>query len=408
MSVRGTSLCRCCEQELGEIILSLGSQPLSNALPTLEFQALPELFPLDFRICLNCGLGQIGEYVSPAIIFEEYTYFSSASSTWLAHAKNFAQSTILKMNLSRNDLVLEIASNDGYLLQYFKESGVAVLGIEPAENVAKFAEAKGIPTRIEFFGRETAKKLVDEDNIPSLVIANNVLAHVPDINDFMAGLSLLASRGSIISIEAPTMHSMFQNNYFDTIYHEHFSYLSAHSVEFLAQKHGVTLFDLDLLETHGGSYRYWLKSRTSEVNTSVEIAKEFEVSAGIFDSEIHRSFAIASQSAIANFQSWVRQQPAQVVGFGAAAKATVLLNAAGISNEKFLAIADSSLSKQGRWVPGVNIQIVSPEKLFELSGHNLVIFPWNIAEEIHTQIRVNFPKFLGEIWVALPYMRKIS
>ncbi len=408
MSDRGTLFCRCCGKELGESILGLGSQPLSNALPVTTSQTISETFPLDFKICLTCGLGQIGEYVAPAEIFGDYTYFSSASSTWLDHAKEFTRRAFPKVGLSKDDLVIEIASNDGYLLQYFKEFGCKVLGIEPAANVAKFAERKGIPTRVEFFGEVAAKKVIAEGKIPRLVVANNVLAHVPDIDDFMAGLSYLASVGAIVSVEAPSMLSMLQNNYFDTIYHEHFSYLSVHSIDYLAEKHDLELFDVESIKTHGGSYRYWLRSTLGRVDDVVKRVKQHELDSGILNPEVHEKFAADSNLAISNFEDWVNSQRAPILGFGAAAKATVLLNAAKISNEKIVAVADSSPSKQGRLIPGVNIKIVSPNELFSSANQNLIIFPWNIADEIHQQIKETNPRYSGEIWVPLPSMRKIN
>ena len=298
MTNRGQNFCRSCSSPLGDVVLSLGVQPLSNALPPQSFQGDDAKFPLDFRVCPICSLGQIGEYVSPSEIFSEYTYFSSTSSTWLKHAKTFAQAAFKKLQLNQNDLVVEIASNDGYLLQYFQELNCSVLGIEPASNVADFANNRGITTRAEFFGTECAKNLIAKGEIPKLVIGNNVLAHVPDINDFMNGLTLLAQQGAVISIEAPSMLTMLRDNLFDTIYHEHFSYLSATALSFLAKQHNLNLFDVETLDTHGGSYRYWLSSSSTFAKPAVEEFKSQEFEFGIGEELVHKEFASRSTSAI--------------------------------------------------------------------------------------------------------------
>jgi hypothetical protein len=386
----------------------LGLQPLSNSLPLLNYQGDDAKFPLDFRICSNCSLGQIGEYASPSEIFSEYTYFSSTSSTTLEHAKTFAQAAVKKLRLNENDLVLEIASNDGYLLQYFLELNCNVLGIEPASNVADFANKREITTRVEFFGTECAKNLIAKGEIPKLVIGNNVLAHVPDINDFMSGLALLAKHGAVISIEAPSMLCMLRDNLFDTIYHEHFSYLSVNSISFLANQHNLNLYDVEALDTHGGSYRYWLSSSTSLARPSVEEYKSQEIKFGISLEQLHKKFAIKSITAIKTFSSWVETQNFPLVGYGAAAKATVLLNAAGIENRNFLSVVDNALSKQGRYIPGCRIPINSPQEILREAKGNVVIFPWNISSEIAFSIRNDFQDFLGEVWVAIPELTRLQ
>jgi hypothetical protein len=408
MDKRGSKFCRGCDTSLGDVVLSLGNQPLSNALPSLDYQGLDSRFPLEFRVCSNCSLGQIGEYVSPKGIFSEYTYFSSTSSSWLEHAKNFANLATKKLNLERDDLVVEIASNDGYLLQYFQELGCQVIGIEPAKNVAKFANAKGIPTRVEFFGVESAQSLISRGEIPKLVVGNNVLAHVPDIKDFLGGLSLLAQHGAVISIEAPSMLIMLRDNLFDTIYHEHFSYLSVTSVDFLAKCHNLNLLDVQMLETHGGSYRYWLGIKESEAQPSVQAFKALELEFGISQAQTLSDFALKSNSVIKEFAEWVNAQDSPLVGYGAAAKATVLLNAAAINSERFDAVVDNAPSKQGRFIPGCRIPIKSADEVFRNTNGNLIIFPWNITTEISKSIKMDYPDFSGEIWVALPSLRKIN
>jgi hypothetical protein len=408
MNNRGEVSCRSCHSLLGEVVLSLGDQPLSNALPLQNYQGIDAKFPLDFRVCSICSLGQIGEFVSPEGIFSEYTYFSSTSSTWLEHASKYSKSATEKLDLNPGDLVVEIASNDGYLLQYFQELGCKVLGIEPARNVADFANNKGIPTRVVFFGLEAAQNLVEGREIPKLVVANNVLAHVPDINDFMSGIALLASHGATISIEAPSMLVMLRDNLFDTIYHEHFSYLSVSSVEYLINRHGLQLFEVESLPSHGGSTRYWLRADHSIAHSSVEIFKNAENDFGISKASTLQEFALKSSKAIEAFSDWVSQQNLPIVGYGAAAKATVLLNAAKISRDQILGIADKSVSKQGRYVPGCRIPIFSPDEIIRRAKGNLIIFPWNIASEIRDLIKQEFTEFRNEIWVPLPELKRLS
>jgi hypothetical protein len=406
-SARGIENCRLCGQKLRETILSLGNQPLSNRLPSIGDSNQDLAFPLDFKICPHCSLGQIGEFVSPEKIFSDYTYFSSTSKSWLKHASDFANNVRSELKLDPNDLVVEIASNDGYLLQFFKNFGCEVLGIEPAETVALRAIEVGIPTQIEFFGKECAEQLIQKGIVPKLVVCNNVLAHVPDINDFMAGLAILVNAGATVSIEAPSLKIMLENNLFDTIYHEHFSYLSVTSVLELASRHGIKLQRVEMLSTHGGSYRYWIRTLEIESDSSVSHFLKAESEFGIANGAVHESFAENSRKAIAEFQNWCKFQLELPIGFGAAAKATVLLNAAGITSQDFECIGDNAGAKQNRMVPGVRVPILSPVEVLSFSSRNLVIFPWNISNEIALEISSSFPEFLGEIWTPLPEMRRL-
>jgi hypothetical protein len=391
---------------LGPLILSLGDQPLSNAL-LVNLDTPTNFYPLDFRICYNCGLGQIGEYVPSSEIFTEYTYLSSTSAYWLKHAKNYSREVKDRFSLQRGDLVLEVASNDGYLLQYFQEMGCKVLGVEPAENVADIARAKKIPTDCEFFGLAYARELISSKKIPKLVVANNVLAHVPDINDFVGGLALLAKAGAIISIEAPSMKVMLEKNLFDTIYHEHFSYISATAVKYLTDRHGIQLFDIEFLETHGGSNRFWL-GVSQEISNSVLPAIEKEERFGLKQIEVHQEFARKSNLAIEGFKKWCSERQGHTIGYGAAAKATVLLNAAKVNSNEIGTVFDNSKSKQGKFIPGPRIVITSPNELELAEATEMVIFPWNIAAEIVDSVRRDFPSFGGRFWIALPEMAEIN
>ena len=405
--VRGETYCRLCNAQLGELILGLGRQPLANALLKNKPDSKVDAWPLDFRICPNCSLGQIGEYVSPEGIFSSYTYFSSTSKSWLQHAEKYAIYAKSMLNLNDSDLVIEIASNDGYLLKFFNELGVRTLGIEPAENVAKTAKAQGIETLVEFFGEKLAKRLVSEGVIPKLVVCNNVLAHVPDIQDFLSGLAVFIEAGAVVSIEAPTMTKLLENNLFDTIYHEHFSYLSTHSMQFAAKKFEVALFRVDEIETHGGSNRYWLGASNSQIESSVEKTSIAESKFGLLELGNHKLFGNHSRLAIENFDSWLRNQKGSVVGFGAAAKATVILNAVGDSTSKICAVIDSSPEKQGLIIPGVNIPIVTLEEGIGFEPEAIVIFAWNLASEIKQQVLAHFPLYQGIFLIAIPEVRII-
>ena len=406
LTPRGTFQCRSCGGNLGETLLSLGSQPLSNALVNDLSSGTDPLFPLNFKICKSCGLGQIGEYVLPQDIFSEYTYFSSASSSWLSHAEIFAKETTFDLSLSHEDLVIEIASNDGYLLQFFKELGVEVLGIEPAANVASYANSIGIPTEVKFFGEETAIELLESGYRPKLVICNNVVAHVPDINDFMLGLAKFVEHGALVSIEAPSMLTMLENNLFDTIYHEHFSYLSVHSLNALTTKFGLSLFKVEYLPTHGGSYRYWVSSSDTLIQSSVQTWLDHECSMGLLTAELGNFFASKAKKVINDFAAWVKlNSDSKIVGFGAAAKATVLLNASQIERNQILAVADNGQGKQNKAIPGCRIPILNPKDVFDLNPEKIVIFPWNIANELVSEIK-SLDRNI-EIWVAVPEMNRL-
>jgi len=405
--VRGETFCRLCDAPLGELILGLGRQPLANALLKTKSDSKVDAWPLDFRICPNCSLGQIGEYVNPEEIFSSYTYFSSTSKSWLQHAEAYAIYAKKLLNLNDSDLVIEIASNDGYLLKFFNELGVRTLGIEPAENVARTAIAQGVETLIDFFGERVASQLINDGIIPKLVICNNVLAHVPDIQDFLKGLAVLIEAGSIVSIEAPTMSKLLENNLFDTIYHEHFSYLSTHAIGFAAKKFEISLFKVEVLETHGGSNRYWLGDANIGIESSVNESFLAESKFGLLDLDNHKMFESQSRTVIENFNDWLNSQKGNVVGFGAAAKATVILNAVGDSTSKIRAVIDSSPEKQGLIIPGVNIPIVTLEEGIGLEPEAIVIFAWNLATEIKQQVLAHFPPYQGTFLIAIPEVRII-
>ncbi len=405
--LRGETFCRLCDTPLEQLILGLGRQPLANALLKTKSDSKVDAWPLDFRICSNCSLGQIGEYVSPEGIFSSYTYFSSTSKSWLQHAEAYSHYAKSLLKLSDSDLVIEIASNDGYLLKFFNQLGISTLGVEPAENVARTASAQGVETIVDFFGERLARKLVQDGKIPTLVVCNNVLAHVPDIQDFLKGLAVFVQAGAIVSIEAPTMSKLLENNLFDTIYHEHFSYLSTNSISFAAKKFAMTLFRVDAIETHGGSNRYWLGDTKSAIEISVEQSFTAESEFGLLDPKNQKAFGDHSRAAIQNFTQWLNSQEGNVIGFGAAAKATVILNAVGAASSKISAVIDSSPEKQGLVIPGVDIPIIKLEEGINLKPDVIVIFAWNLASEIKQQVQTSFPTYKGIFVVAIPEVRII-
>jgi hypothetical protein len=407
ISSRGSSQCRCCTSDKLSDVLNLGLQPIPSEYGSTPEEVL-ESFPLHLRICQECGLGQLGEYVLPDRIFHKsYPYLSSASSTWVNHARQYATAMTEKLNLNHESLVIEIASNDGYLLSEFKKNGIPVIGVEPAENVASIAENSGIFTLTEFFGAQLAKDIISKFGHPRLVAANNVFAHIPDMLDFTEGLSVLADNNTIITIENPSFALLLKNNLFDTIYHEHYSYLSAHSVRVVAGKFGLNLFHIDKLQTHGGSNRYWL-SKSMDSDESVETVLHEELSDGLFDPNQWASFAERSIKAIDDLRAWFneRKQNGDVVAaYGAAHKGNSFLNAVGDASKNLIYAVDASHEKQGKYLPGSQVPVIAPEQLNSGQPTDVLILPWNIASEIREQIRKFAPN--ARIWVAQPNLHQL-
>jgi 2-polyprenyl-3-methyl-5-hydroxy-6-metoxy-1,4-benzoquinol methylase len=409
LSPYGVRVCRGCRTEGLESILDLGTQPLANEL--LPRADSPDsLFPLHLRICPSCGLGQVGEFVLPERIFGDYPYLSSVSSSWLAHAKSYAALMSGELRLNKSTLVVEVASNDGYLLREFLELGIPVLGIEPAANVADIARAAGVDTVTAFFGRETAQSVVDEHGNPRLVVANNVLAHVPDLDDFVGGLATLCDAETVITVENPSFVTLLNETQFDTIYHEHFSYLSAHAVARVMAAHGLELVCVDNLTTHGGSYRYTIVRRGSRAtDPSVPATIRRELDEGLLTPSSWEDFARRSQRTISGLRGWLdlrasRGEP--VAGYGAAAKGNTLLNAATVGVRDIRAVADGSPEKQGKFLPGTHVPVVMPATLADTEATDVLILPWNIAAELTPLIRQLLPG--ARTWVAVPEMREIE
>lgn len=407
----GEIQCRGCHGENLYTALDLGNVPIANEL-TIEPTASPDLFPLHLKICSDCGLGQVADVVTPERIFRDYRYLSSVSSTFLDHAAAFVDKCLSDKLIAEGDWVLEIASNDGYLLKNFQRLGIKSIGIEPAKNVAKIAIGLGIHTISEFFGSELAKSIVRDFGHPKLIIANNVMAHVPDLADFIEGLSLLSGPETIISIENPSLANILIGMQFDTIYHEHYSYLTAYSVKNLIESYGLTLIKVENLNTHGGSNRYWIKKSDSvyELHESVELTISTELSQGLFSEKHWSKFSIKVSGILSDFSSWLeknRSPNVKIYGYGAAAKASTILNSIDNIESNILAIADASLEKQGRYMAPHNIKVVSPQALFDANPTHIIIFPWNIKNEIVTFLRAGL-KNNARIWCVIPIMHEVD
>lgn len=400
--------CRGCRGKKLFLAIELGKLPLSNELHS-EPQAENEIFPLTLFVCPDCTLGQVQDAVPPDRLFSDYRYLSSVSSTFLDHAKSFCQSVIEDELISSTDFVVEIASNDGYLLRNFHEKGIRVLGVEPAKNISVISESLGIPTLNRFFTADIAAKIRMENGVPKLIIANNVLAHVPNIRDFMKGLAVLCGPETLISIENPSILNILEGNQFDTIYHEHYSYLSCHSVDFLSSAFGLKLFDVESIKSHGGSNRYWL-TPSSRIQTQRLIKHlDLEKSLGLSD---HAKWLLANdvmKKTLNELVIWLEKIKASgqtVIGYGAAAKASTLLNAACVSQSLISKICDRSPEKVGRYMPRNNYEIIDYLKFVDLRPDHVLVFPWNISNEIVERIAQDLPQ--TQIWTAIPKLKRVK
>ena len=408
---RGGVFCRGC---LGINLFSgldLGELPIANELLKSSEGTL-EKFPLHLRVCSECGLGQVADVVTPERIFRDYRYLSSMSTTFLQHASDFVSQRVQEGVFLPGDWVLEIASNDGYLLKNFLPYGIKAIGVEPAENVAEISRSVGIHTISEFFSSHLAKELLASHGYPKLIIANNVMAHVPDLIDFVKGLSVLCGPETQISIENPSLANILIGMQFDTIYHEHYSYLSASAVARISENNGLRLFKVDELSIHGGSNRYWLraKSGSAAIDPSVDLVVKYESVSGLFEASEWSHYSLKVNKILQDFNKWLSssaEKGMRIYGYGAAAKASTILNSINLEAGLMVAIADASLEKQDRFMPPHGIKIISPEQLFKEKPSDIVIFPWNIKSEIANYLRVN----LGDgvrLWCAIPEMQEIG
>jgi SAM-dependent methyltransferase len=407
------SQCRFCANPLGHTFVDLGMSPPSNSyLASNQLQIAEKFYPLHAYVCEKCFLVQLEEFESPEDIFSDYAYFSSYSESWLRHAKSYADLMIEKFGLNMQSKVIEIASNDGYLLQYFKERGVTVLGVEPAANVAKVAEAKGIPSLVKFFGVNTAKELVDSGTQADLLLGNNVLAHVPDLNDFVAGMKIVLKPDGIFTMEFPHLLQLMNKNQFDTIYHEHFSYFSFFTVEQVFAAHGLTLFDVEEISTHGGSLRIYGKHSESNPTLSDRLnsLKERELSAGLNVIDTYLDFTEKVQMTKYNLLAFLidaKRQGKSVVGYGAPAKGNTLLNYCGIRTDFIDYTVDLSPHKQNAFLPGTHIPVYHPDKIKETKPDYLLILPWNLRQEIMEQMS-SIREWGGQFVVPIPQVEVLA
>lgn len=382
--------CRYCEAKVTVPVVSLGTSPLSNGfLRPEDLHRMEPYYPLEVFVCGQCFLVQLEEFELAKNIFnQDYAYFSSFSNLWLAHSKAYVHKMIPMLNLTRDSLVVEIASNDGYLLQYFVEKKIPVLGIEPTANTAEAARKKGVPTEVVFFNTETAKRLMKEKKQADLLLGNNVLAHVPNLNDFVAGLKIALKPAGTITMEFPHLEKLFEGNQFDTIYHEHFSYLSFIFVESCFKKHGLTIYDVEELPTHGGSLRIFathVENKVRSPNPQVTLLKEREIKKGYHQIPLYTQFAAKAEKVKRDFLKFIldaKEKSKTVVAYGAAAKGNTLLNYCGIKPDLISYVVDKSPHKQNRFLPGSRLPVYAPEKIFETKPDYVVILPWNIKDEV--------------------------
>ena len=387
--------CRFCNQALIHSFADLGTAPLCQEHVTPEhFDTYERIYPLHARVCHHCFLVQVDDMVEPKEIFGrgEYAYFSSFSDSWLAHARDYTQKMITRFGIDETKHVIEVGSNDGYLLQYFLQKGVRVLGIEPASNCAAAARKIGIDSVVAFFGRETAKSVASERGKADLLLGNNVLAHVPDINDFVGGMKILLAPDGIITMEFSHLMRLVDENQFDMIYHEHFSYLSFTTVERIFAHHGLVLFDVEELPTHGGSLRIYARHAehdNPQIESHVDQLRSREAKAGMQELAYYEAFGAKVRETKWNLLEFLieqRRNGKTIVGYGAPGKGNILLNYCGIRTDFLDYTVDRSPHKQGNFLPGSRIPIFAPEKIFETRPDYLLILPWNLRDEIMEQM----------------------
>ncbi|MDB5644922.1 class I SAM-dependent methyltransferase [Methylobacterium sp.] len=388
----GLRPCRACGAPLHRSVADLGLSPLANAYVPAERANRGEMFhPLHAYVCDACYLVQLEAFETPEAIFSDYAYFSGFSAGWLAHAEAYVAAMQARFSLGPDSKVVEVASNDGYLLQYAVARGLPALGVEPAANVAAVARARGVPTEIAFFGSKTAARLRDEGHAADLMTANNVLAHVPDIHDFVEGFRVLLKPEGVATFEFPHLLRMIEQRQFDTIYHEHFSYLSLGVVAPILEAHGLRVFDVEAWPTHGGSLRVFVCHAAATQSGTPAVARVLaeERAGGLFDPQGYAAFAedvVAIKCATLRFLADLRLAGRTVCAYGAAAKGNTFLNYCGIGPELVRAVADRSPHKQGTRLPGSRIPVVSPEALLALRPDYLLILPWNLKDEIASEM----------------------
>jgi 2-polyprenyl-3-methyl-5-hydroxy-6-metoxy-1,4-benzoquinol methylase len=407
--------CRFCKTKLSHVFVDLHSAPAANSFVSKEQLNEPEMvYPLKVYTCSSCFLVQIDEFKTHDSIFDDqYVYFSSYSKSWLQHAKAYTEKIVERFKFNKDSQVIEIASNDGYLLQYFQELGVPVLGIEPTANTAREAEKKGIKSIVEFFGTQLATRMLKENKRADLLIGNNVLAHVPDIVDFVRGLKIALNEGGVITMEFPHLLQLIEQNQFDTIYHEHFSYLSFYTVQKIFAAQGLQMFDVEEIPTHGGSLRIYAKhagDQTKAESPNVAALLDKEIARGMNTMAYYENFQQKVAKVKTDFNDFLlvqKQAGKKIAGYGAAAKGNTLLNYCQIKNAEIDFVVDANPHKQNKWLPSSHIPVVEEAYLKEYKPDYIVIFPWNLKGEIVEQL--NYAKAWGAKFVtAIPVLTIIE
>jgi hypothetical protein len=400
--------CRFCGTSFRHRVVDLGMSPLCESfLRADQLNQKEAFYPLNVWVCERCFLVQLEEYVTGEEIFTDYAYFSSFSDSWLNHARRYVEQMIEQFGLTNKSRVVEIASNDGYLLQFFVQRGIPALGIEPAANVAKAAESKGVPTLVRFFGVETARDLVAGGHHAELILGNNVLAQVPDLNDFVGGLRILLAASGVVTIEFPHLLRTIEGNQFDQVYHEHFSYFSLYAVEGIFAAHGLPVFDVEELPTHGGSIRIYARhaeDTTKEVTDRLLALREREADAGIATLGYYEDFESRvreTKRKLLEFLIEAKRAGKRVVGYGAPGKGNTLLNYCGIRTDFVDFTVDRSPHKHGKFLPGTHIPIFAPERLWEARPDYVLILPWNLKSEIMDQL-AGIREWGGRFVVPIP------
>jgi hypothetical protein len=401
--------CRFCKNELKDVFIDLINSPASNSFLTKEELNEPETFyPLKVYTCSHCFLVQVDEYKKSDAIFDSnYVYFSSYSTSWLAHAKKYTEQMIDRFKFNEQSLVVEIASNDGYLLQYFKERQVPVLGIEPTANTAKVSMEKGIENIVDFFGVRLATKLAGENRKADLLLGNNVLAHVPDILDFVGGMKVILNDTGVITMEFPHLMQLVDNNQFDTIYHEHFSYLSFYTVKQIFESQGLEMFDVEEIPTHGGSLRIYAKHKEDSgkpVSENVQVLLKKEIDKGLASLAYYDNFqqkAFKAKIDLTNFLIEQKRNGKSVAAYGAAAKGNTMLNYCGIKSDLVDFVVDANPHKQGKYLPASHIPVVNEQYLKDTRPDYVLVLPWNLKEEIGAQLSY-VKEWGGKLVVAIP------
>jgi SAM-dependent methyltransferase len=410
-AVKGAVRCRHCGAQLSDIVVDLGVQPLCESYLTAEDLDDEEpRYPLQVYVCRVCWLVQLEEFVAPREIFSEYAYFSSYSASWVEHARRYVHAISARLGLDVRSRVVEVGSNDGYLLQHFLPLGIPVLGVEPAANIATAAIGRGVPTRVEFFGAASASALLQEGVDADLIVGNNVLAQVPDLNDFVTGLARLLKPGGTITLEVPHLVHLVEQNQFDTIYHEHFSYFSLLSLRHIVSARGLEIYDVEEIPTHGGSLRAYVRHARLEapaVSARVIGLLEREERAGYASLAPYRSFGgrvEETRRALTDFLIDVKRQGKRIVGYGAPGKGNTLLNYCGIGTDVLDFTVDRNPYKHGKFLPGSHVPVFPPERLVEARPDYVLILPWNLKDEIKAQMAV-VRSWGGRFIVPIPEVR---